>query len=184
MRIKILSFFVALFALGVLGCEEQSKKVVWPQRRGLGKQFSTFQPPAKPMETTDVYQIAEPTGAVTLREALALALMHNPDLKAFSWDVRASEAKQLQASLWPNPELEVEIEEAGGSGERKGFDGAETTIQLSQLIEMGDKRGKRTKLASLEKELAGWDYEAKRLDVFTEVAKAFVEVLAAQQRLE
>ena len=184
MRIKILSFFVALFALGVLGCEEQSKKVVWPQRRGLGKQFSTFQPPAKPMETTDVYQIAEPTGAVTLREALALALMHNPDLKAFSWDVRASEAKQLQASLWPNPELEAEIEEAGGSGERKGFDGAETTIQLSQLIEMGDKRGKRTKLASLEKELAGWDYEAKRLDVFTEVAKAFVEVLAAQQRLE
>jgi cobalt-zinc-cadmium efflux system outer membrane protein len=32
--------------------------------------------------------------------------------------------------------------------------------------------------------LAGWDYVAKRLDVFTEVTKAFNEVLAAQQGLK
>jgi len=113
-----------------------------------------------------------------------LALMHNPELRVFSWDVRVSEARRLQAGLWPNPELEVEVEEAGGPGQRSNFDGAETAIQLSQLIELGNKRSKRTKLASLEKELAGWDYEAKRLDVFTKVAKAFTEVLAAQQGLK
>ncbi len=136
------------------------------------------------METTQASEITEPTGVITLRKALALALMHNPELKAFSWNVRVSEARQLQASLWPNPELEVEIEEVGGPGERSGFDAAETTIALSQLIEMGDKRGKRVKVATLAKELAGLDYEAKRLDVFTEVTKAFIEVLAAQQRLK
>ena len=184
MCIKFLLFLIMLFVLGVSGCMEQGNEVALPQPRPLGQQFCTFQPPAKPMETLDVAETAEPIGVITLREALALALMHNPELKAFSWDVRISEARQLQASLWPNPELEVEVEEVGGPGQRSGFDAAETTIQLSQLIEMGDKSGKRVKVASLEKELAGWDYEAKRLDVFTDVTKAFIGVLAAQQRLE
>ena len=184
MCMRFLSFLVVLFALSVQGCMEHSNEVTSPERQSLGQEFSTFQPSAKPMETTEAPGIAEPTGVITLRKALALALMHNPELKTFSWDVRVSEARQLQASLWPNPELEVEVEEVGGPGQRSGFDAAETTIQLSQLIELGDKRGKRTKLASMEKELAGWDYEAKQLDVFTEVTKAFIEVLAAQQRLK
>lgn len=183
MRMKLLLFLFVLFALCLWGCMGPGSEAALPQPRPLGRQFSTFQPPARPMETPDVQEISEPTGDITLRDALTLALMHNPDLKAFSWDVRASQARQLQASLWPNPALEVEVEEVGGTGQRSGFDGAETTIQLSQLIELGDKRGKRTKLASLEQELAGSDYEAKRLDVFTEVTKAFIEVLAAQNRL-
>ncbi len=184
MCMRFLTFLVVLFAIGVSGCMEHSDEVALPERRLLVQEFSTFQPPAKPMETPDVPEIAEPAGAITLGQALALALMHNPELKAFSWDVRVSEARRLQASLWPNPELEVEVEEVGGPGQRSGFDAAETTIQLSQLIELGDKRRKRTKLALLEKELTGWDYEARRLDVFTEVTKAFIEVLAAQQRLK
>jgi outer membrane protein TolC len=125
----------------------------------------------------ETVQISEPNGVLTLSQALALALMKNPELKSFSLQVRISQARELQASLWPNPELEVEVEEVGGTGRRSRFDAAETTIQLSQLIELGDKRTKRTRLASLEKELAGSDYEAKRLDVFTEVTKAFIEVL-------
>jgi cobalt-zinc-cadmium efflux system outer membrane protein len=184
MCIRFLLFLVLLFALGVSGCMEQNNEVAFPQPRSLGQEFSTFQPPAKPMETAEASGIAEPTGVITLRKALALALMHNPELKAFSWDVRVSEARQLQASLWPNPELEVEVEEVGGSGARSGFDAAATTIQLSQLIELGDKAKKRTKLASLEKELTGLDYEAKRLDVFIDVTKAFIEVLTAQQRFK
>jgi cobalt-zinc-cadmium efflux system outer membrane protein len=184
MRIRFLPFLIMLFMLGVSGCMEQSNEVTLPRPRSLGQEFSAFQPSAKPMETTEPPGIAEPTGVITLRRALALALMHNPELKAFSWDVRVSEARQLQASLWPNPEFEVEVEEVGGPGARSGFDAAETTIQLSQLIEIGDKAKKRTKLASLEKELSGLDYEAKRLDVFIDVTKAFIEVLAAQQRLK
>ncbi|MHC4174615.1 MAG: TolC family protein [Planctomycetota bacterium] len=184
MLIRFLLFFTAISVIAVSGCMDSGSHAEHIEPRPLGQEFSSFQPPTEPMETLDVPEIAEPTGVITLREALVLALMYNPELRAFSWDVRASEAKQLQASLWPNPELAVEVEEVGGTGERSGFDAAETTIQLSQLIEMGDKRSKRTKLASLEKKLAGSDYEAKRLDVFTEVTKAFIEVLAAQQRLK
>ncbi len=181
MCIRYLLLVVLLFAPGISGCMEQSDDVTLPQQSSLGRDFSTFQPPVKPVEKPDIPEVSEPTGPITLGQALALALLHNPELKVFSWDVRVSEAKRLQASLLPNPKLQVEVEEVGGAGPRSDFDAAETTIQLSQLIELGNKRSKRTKLASLEKELAGWDYEAKRLDVFTKVAKAFTEVLAAQQ---
>ena len=183
MHIRFLLLFMT-FVLCVSGCMAQSKEVELPRPGLLGQEFSTFQPRHQSMGTTQAPLIAEPTGVVTLRDALALALMHNPQLKAFSWNVRVWQAKQLQASLWPNPELEIEVEEFGGPGPRSGFDGAETTIALSQLIEMGGKSGKRAKVATLEKQLAGADYESKRLDVFTDVSNAFIEVLAAQQRLK
>jgi cobalt-zinc-cadmium efflux system outer membrane protein len=52
-----------------------------------------------------------PTGEVALPDALALALRQNPELKAFAWDLRAAEARGIQARLRPNPELSLEIEE-------------------------------------------------------------------------
>ncbi len=184
MCIRFLPFLVMLFVLGVSGCMEQGNEVALPQPRSLGQEFSTFRPPKKPPTTVQYApEVAEPNGVITLRQALALALMHNPELRAFSWEVRASEARQLQAGLLPNPEIEVEVEEVGGTGARSGFDAAETTLQLGQLIELAGKPSKRKRVASLESKLAGWDYEAKRLDVLTEVTHAFVKVLAVQERL-
>jgi len=124
----------------------------------------------------------EPNGVLTLRQALALSLIRNPELATFSWEIRAQEARELQAGLWPNPALEIRVEDVGGSGVRSGFGAAETTIQLSQLIELGNKAQKRRKVASLEKEMTGWDYEAKRLEVLTEATKAYVELLAIQEK--
>jgi len=148
MCVRLLSFIVILCGLSVAGCTGQRGETVFPKRRPLGKELDTFEAPAKPGAAANARPIAEATGVITLRQALALALMHNRELKVFSWDVRISQARQLQASLPPNPELEVEVEEVGGPGDRSGFDGAETTIQLSQLIELGDKRKKRRGQAS------------------------------------
>jgi len=126
----------------------------------------------------------EPDGTFTLREALSLALLKNPELSSFSWEIRASEARALQAGLPPNPELEGEVEDFGGGGDFNGFDRAVSTIALSQLIELGGKRTKRLRVAELGRELAAWDYEEKRLSVVTKTAQAFVEVLAGQKRVE
>ncbi len=184
MCLRILLFLAVIFCLVVPGCVEHSGEAALPEHRPLGQEISTFQPPAEPVEASDISGFNGPTGVLTLQQALALALVHNPELKAFSWDVRISEAGRLQAGLWPNPELEIEVEEVGGPGERSGFDAAETTIQLSQLIELGGKRSKRKKLASSSTKLAEWDYKAKKLDVFTQVTRAFIDVLTAQQRLQ
>lgn len=127
--------------------------------------------------------VREPTGALTLREALALALERSPELAAFSWEIRARDAHAVQAGRLPNPELRTEVENIGGSGNRQAFEETETTVRLAQLIELGGKRGKRERLAQLSSALATWDYEAKRLVVLSETSKAFVETLVAQERV-
>ncbi len=126
--------------------------------------------------------VSEPNGVLTLKEALALTLRHNHDLKAFSYEVKAAGARQLQAGLWENPELSLEVEDVGGSGPYSGTGAAEMTIQLSQLIELGNKAQKRAKVFSYDTELAGRDYEARRLDILTELTKTFTELLYVEQK--
>ena len=170
--------------IGITGCASHKVETTWPEPRSLGNDIRAFQAPEDPTaQDSAAADLREPTGTLTLREALALTLMKNPELAVFSWNVRAQEARVLQAGLFPNPEFEFEMEDFSGTGALRGFDGAETTMLLGQLIELGGKRGKRKRLATLEHNLSGWDYEAKRLDVYADVAKAFVDVVGAQERV-
>lgn len=172
--------------LGLTGCASGPEPAheSWIPPRPLGKEFERYHPPQEPTHApAPPVKVEEPTGMLTLRQVLALALMHNPELAAFSWEVRAGEARTLQASLRPNPEVAVGSEHFGGTGEVRGTGAAETTFAFGQLIETAGKRAKRTRVASLERDLAGWSYESKRLDVLTEATAAFVDVLAVQQRL-
>jgi len=165
----------------VAGCAATTRQTTLPEPRPLGAQYATTGRDA-PGGREDQQSPIEPTETLALRQALALALLRNPDLAAFSHDVRAAEARTLQARLLPNPELELEVEEYDRDGE--GFDSAEAALVLGQLFELGGKRRRRARVAEVESELAGWDYESKRLDVFTLTARRFVAVIAAQRRLE
>lgn len=135
-------------------------------------------------QTPATPDLANPAGPVSLRDAVSLALTQSPELLAFDAGRRASEARLLQAARLPNPVLDAMVEDVGGTS--RGPDAAnflqpQTTVQLSQLVELGGKRAARQRLAGLDRDLANWDYEAARLDVLTRVSAAFLEVLAAQQ---
>jgi cobalt-zinc-cadmium efflux system outer membrane protein len=125
-----------------------------------------------------------PREAITLKQALSLALMKNPELQSFSLEIRAREARILQSGLILNPVVQFEVENFFGSKEFRRFDGAETTLSLSQAFQLGGKRFKRVRLTASERDLAKWDYEAKRLDVFAEVTKAFIDTVAKQERVK
>lgn len=135
-----------------------------------------------------------PAGDLTLRDAINLALLQNPELAAFGKEMRALEGVTLQAGLLKNPELVANVENAGNIQKLPGdINSAEgvaqevvqqlTTIRIYQLIELGGKRAARTNAALLGEELAGRDYEAKRIEIIARVAGVFIEVLAAQERL-
>lgn len=153
-----------------------------------------------------------PADAITLSEAVARALLNSPELASFEWKIRGAEARALQAGLRKNPEFSVEVEDVrwrdtpgvhtrtttiqadktGATagiehgveyGAGSGFGEAQTTVRLSQVVELGGKRVKRMRLAHSEENLAQWDYETARLNVLTEVAKSFVDVWSAQKRL-
>ena len=119
---------------------------------------------------------------ITLKDAVALALTHNPYLKAFSFEKRAKEARALQSGLRSNPKLNISVEDTAGTGGFNGFDQSQTTIQLSQLIELGGKRAARLRSNNLSKKLADWDYETKRMDVLTQVARSYALLLKSQQQ--
>ena len=125
----------------------------------------------------------EPKGVITLSQALTAALRNNPDIESVTAEIKAQEARAVQAGLLPNPEIGIEVENFGGSGDVSGFDATETTVQISQRFELGEKKAKRMQVASIGREVAQRDYESKRADVFTSVQKAFVGVLSAQERV-
>lgn len=177
---------VGCLLLALAGCATRPEPAheSWIEPRPLGKEFERYHPPQEPTHApAPPAKLEEPTGALALRQVLALALMHNPELAAFSWEVRTGEARALQASLRPNPEISVGSEHFGGTGAVRGTGAAETTFAFGQLIETAGKRAKRTRVATLERDLAGWSYESKRLDVLTEATASFVDVLTVQQRL-
>jgi len=125
----------------------------------------------------------EEQAVLTLDQAIARALAENPALKAASLGIRVAEAREEQAGLLPNPELELEVEGFGGSGGQSDFDAAEYAFRVSQLLELGGKRGRRLGVTALERELAVWDYVIRYLDLLRLTRVAFVDVLAAQERL-
>lgn len=125
----------------------------------------------------------EPKGPITLPAAIAWALSSNPTLAASSYDVRLTEADRIRAGYFPNPEAGLEVENLPGSGSRSGADATETTLRLSQVIEIGGKRDRRLAEARLAGGLAAWEHEARRLDVMADTTRRFIEVAAAQERL-
>lgn len=124
----------------------------------------------------------EPTGDLTLDQALALALSRHPELTALAREERARAAAVHQAGLLPNPALSAELEDLSGSGTFRGTDRMQTTLQLSQSIELGGKRAARHRATSLARDLAGWDLEAKRSEITARVTSAFVTLLSLQQQ--
>lgn len=121
--------------------------------------------------------------ALTLDAALSRAAERNPALIAQSYRERAAEALIEQAGLRPNPTLDLSLENFAGTGRAQGVRGLEATVQASQVIERGGKREKRVALAGREREAAAKEFAVRRSEVLATAATAYIETLAAQQRL-
>lgn len=139
-----------------------------------------IRPPLTEQERRLSQAFAEPA-QLTLRDALALALQRNPELAAFANERSATEAAALQAGALPNPVLDITGDNFRNARKAEAGDRT-TTIQIGQLIELGGKRSARIRAAEAGRDLAGWDYEAKRIEIVSVVAQRFVDLLAAQQR--
>jgi outer membrane protein, heavy metal efflux system len=122
-----------------------------------------------------------PQHALTLEEALALALERDPELAAAELAREGVAAHRKQAAHRPNPEAEFELENL--SGDLPGASEAEATFTLSQRFELGGKRSARVAHAESLMGLADWDRAGIRRDVVREVEVAFAEGLGAQDRL-
>lgn len=120
---------------------------------------------------------------LTLRDAASRTLERNPTLRAHGYELRAAEARRTQADVRPNPELSLEVEDVLGSGDYRGGRNAQTTLQLSQLIELGGERSARSAIATAHRSLKQTEADIARVEVLAAVAGQFVHVLGDQHEL-
>jgi cobalt-zinc-cadmium efflux system outer membrane protein len=118
----------------------------------------------------------EPPGALTLPAALTLAMGANADLSAARYELQAVESSVLQAGVLPNPVLGLDVQDTRRETR-------ETTVQLSQPIELGGKRSARVQAAARGRDAASAELISKQSEVRAAVITAFFNVLTAQERL-
>lgn len=160
-----------------------SAQTVVPRPLGAGLVVNRPAYDADP-EAPPPTSVENPTGRISLRDALALALRQSPELAGYGWEIRARESAAIQAGQPANPVLEVLFEDLWATGREAEASRAarpQATFQLSQLFELGGKRSARRTLAELDRDLAEWDFEAARIDVLTRVTSAFLDVVVSQR---
>ena len=118
---------------------------------------------------------------IGLNEAVARTLARNPELVAFGYQLQAQDGRVLQAGLAPNPELSLTVENALGTGEFSGIDGAETTLSIAWILERG-VRQRRLETARAGVSLLEVEADIMRLDAAAETARLFFSCLSSQAR--
>ena len=125
-----------------------------------------------------------------IQEELSLDLVHslvksyNPNIKAYSIGIDSSKAKGIQASVLPNPEIGLEVENFGGSEDNSGFKSAETTISISQEISISGKIKNRKLLAKEQVKIASRDHQIKIIEVLSLASQTFYKNLILQNKVE
>jgi cobalt-zinc-cadmium efflux system outer membrane protein len=132
------------------------------------------------MATAGPCAVAEP---LTLARALERVAASNPSLAAEVAQVDSVRVRAERQAMAPPFTLGAEIENFAGTGELHGFDSAESTLQLSRVIELGGKRASRRVLGEAEIAQADHARMIARLDAFSLATQRFAEVVADQERL-
>ena len=173
---------MTVLALGLAGCGSGGDAIITAEPLSSDRSNSHDTREAEPNAAWQP-DVAAYTETLTFREAVSLALAFDPAMKAAYVEIEAKHGEAVQASFRLNPGLNFEVENFANTKGSEAAAEAEETLGIFQTIELGDKRLKRLAAANLVSSLAGWDYEAARLRAASQAAEAFVDVLAAQDRL-
>lgn len=125
---------------------------------------------------------AETGPPLTLAEAIALTLDRHPDLAVFEHEVQAQQGRVRQAGARAPLELQAQIENALGTGDRSGLDAAETTLSLGMTLDHGARR-RRLEAARAGTAVLDAEIDVNHLDLAAETARRFVALLEGQELL-
>jgi cobalt-zinc-cadmium efflux system outer membrane protein len=120
------------------------------------------------------------SSTLTLEAAFERVLAKHPQLGRFQYQQDALAAALENARQMQPLSLEAELENAPGTGTASSFDRAEMTLSLASVLESGGKRDARSAVAQVRINALAKEQEATRLDLLAEVARRYLDVLAAQ----
>ncbi len=123
------------------------------------------------------------SGTITLRDALTATLSMNPRLRSFPLRNEALLGEKEIADLKPPFMLGAEVEDALGTGDIRDFTGAEATLRLSSVIEMGGKRAARVGTVNRRIDVLNAEQRVVELDLLVEVVRRFIDVAVTQEQV-
>ncbi|NOX18523.1 MAG: TolC family protein [Chlorobi bacterium] len=128
------------------------------------------------------FEVQETSGVLSLNDAIIIGLKNNPRLKSKHLEINAYQAAALQAGLYPNPGVGVDLENFLGSGDYGAFGASENTFFITQDFILGGRLSKAEKLELLNSNLAKWELEKERLSLITEIRKSFTVILSLDRQ--
>ncbi|WP_036300363.1 TolC family protein [Methylotenera sp. L2L1] len=125
---------------------------------------------------TSAAELVEPSARLSLHDALNLALKANPDIAVAMREQESVSGVKTQATLRPNPSVSTFMKDTRNATR-------ETTLQINQEFELGNKRDARMAAAETLYNKAEVELENKKSEIHANVIAAFYGVLAAQERV-
>ncbi|MBY6205609.1 TolC family protein [Halomonas denitrificans] len=122
--------------------------------------------------------------SLSLAEATRRAVEANPELALYPLRDQALVAERQAAALRPGYSLGVEAENVLGTGPFQGVDGAELSVSLSSVLELGGQRDARTAVVDSRRSVVDAERRAEALDLAGEVARRFIDGLEVQARID
>lgn len=124
-----------------------------------------------------------PSGTILLRDAMAATLSMNPRMRSFPLRKEALIGGKEIADLKPPLMVGAEVEDVLGTGDISDFTGAEATLRLSSVVEMGGKRAARVGRANRRIDVLNAEQRVVELDLLVEVVRRFIDVAVAQEQI-
>ncbi len=170
--------FGCVLGLGLFGCtryqaQPMEARQILEDLRAATLEGVTI--PAGPGDRTQAGAF-DPSDGLSPSEAVSVALALNPGLRSSRLEKGVADAQLLAAGLYPDPELDARWIQRS----------EDTTLEanLLQLLPITGERGIRKEKARLRLEEIRWDVAWEEWKLAHAVESAFVEVVAAGQRVE
>jgi cobalt-zinc-cadmium efflux system outer membrane protein len=141
---------------------------------GSAQSPSSLQPPATSQATTPH------SHALGLPELIRLTLEQNPRLAQAAYAVDAARGRAVQAGMYPNPTVSVNLDELG---DRTGPGGINTLPLVSQEIVTAGKLKLSRAAGGRAVDQATFALTAERYNRFTAVRQSYFELLTLQRRI-
>src|SRR5215831_11186545 len=116
---------------------------------------------------------------LSLDEAVSLALLDNPTVRAKEFERQATAANEITAGLRPNPSVTFLAEQhPAGSAAIPQY-----TFSVGQPIELGGKRQRRVDSARAATQVTGYELADLKRQTVYQVKKSFTDILVARDSL-
>lgn len=168
------AFAGALVLVGCYHAQPLDERALLDRLRDPAVSASSLPPPS----TSTVLSAIKPDGLLTEDEAVELALVHNPDMRAFRRERHVAEAAIVAASAIPNPSVKLEGLHLQNSTRHPGV-GVSLRWAPPQPVEWAANRSEaQARLDEVQQEIFEREWQ-----LATEVRSTYAAAVAFQEQL-